>query len=101
MLFRSDYCEANPYESPFDEFGNLRKTLSYSANNPLYEASLSSFSQSETRKQTVSLDARYNFKPNLYVTAQGTMTTSRSTSDKFVSPESNSSKGDSYGFASQ
>lgn len=85
----SDYCEANPYESPYDEFGNLRKTLSYSANNPLYEASLSSFSQSETRKQTVSLDARYNFKPNLYVTAQGTMTTSRSTSDKFVSPESN------------
>jgi TonB-linked SusC/RagA family outer membrane protein len=85
----SEYCEANPYESPYDEFGNLRKTLSYSANNPLYEASLSSFSQSETRKQTVSLDARYNFKPNLYVTAQGTMTTSRSTSDKFVSPESN------------
>ena len=85
----SDYCAANPYESPYDEYGILRKTLSYNANNPLYEASLNSFSKAETRKQTISLDARYNFKPNLYVTAQGTYVTSRATSDKFVSPESN------------
>ena len=85
----SEYCEANPYESPYDEFGNLRRTLSYNANNPLYEASLNSFSKSDTRKQTISLDARYNFKPNLYLTAQGSYVTSRSTSDKFVSPKSN------------
>ena len=85
----SSYCETNPYESPYDEYGNLRRTLSYSANNPLYEASLSSFSKSETRKQSISLDARYNFKPNLYITAQGSYTTSRSTYDDFTSPESN------------
>ena len=85
----SDYCAANPYESPYDEYGNLRRTFSYNANNPLYEASLNSFSKSETRKQTASLDIRYNFKPNLYVTAQGTMVTSRGTSDKFISPKSN------------
>lgn len=85
----SDYCEANPYDSPYDEMGNFRRQLSYNANNPLYEASLNSFKKSETRTQTVSLDARYNFKPNLYVTAQGAYTTVRGTSDNFISPESN------------
>lgn len=85
----SSYLEANPYDSPYDEMGNLRSQLSYEANNPLYEASLSSFNKSDTRKQTISLDARYNFKPNLYVTAQGSYLTSRETSDVFVSPLSN------------
>jgi len=85
----SDYCLANPYDSPYDEYGKLRSKLSYDANNPLYEASLSSFSKTETREQAISLDVRYNFKPNLYVTAQGSYTTSRGTSDDFVSPESN------------
>lgn len=85
----SDYCLANPYDSPYDEYGNLRSKLSYDADNPLYEASLSSFSKTETREQAISLDVRYNFKPNLYVTAQGSYTTSRGTSDEFVSPESN------------
>ena len=55
----------------------------------MYEASLGSFDKSETRTQTISLDARYNFKPNLYVTAQGAYTTARGTSDVFLSPSSN------------
>lgn len=85
----SDYIQANPYDSPFDEHGNLRRTLSYNANNPLYEASLSSFNKSEERTNEISLDLRYNFKPTLYVTAQGSYTSLRGTSDQFVSPESN------------
>lgn len=58
-------------------------------NNPLYEATLSSFNKSNSRKQMVSLDARYNFRPNLYVTAQGSYSTSRGTTDHYISPESN------------
>ncbi len=85
----SQYMQANPYDSPFDENGGYRRFLSYNANNPLYEASLSSFDKSETRSQTLSLDARYNFKPNLYVTAQASYATSRGTSDYFRSPLSN------------
>ena len=84
-----NYTQANPYDSPFDDMGNYRPFLSYNANNPLYEASLSSFSGSETRKQTLSLNARYNFKPTLYLTAQGSYTTSRGTSDDYISPKSN------------
>lgn len=85
----SDYLMANPYDSPYDEMGNYRRSLSYERNNPLYEASLSSFHNSEMRTQKLSLDARYNFKPNFYVTLQGAYTTGYGTSDRYVSPESN------------
>ncbi len=85
----SDYLKCNPYDSPYDEYGNLRRNLSYEMNNPLYEASLSSFGKSESRTQEISLDARYNFKPTLYVTGQISYNTSRGTSDSFTSPESN------------
>ncbi len=89
----SDYLQANPYDSPYDDHGNFAKSLSYNMNNPLYEASLSSFGKTEARTQNVSLDVRYNFKPNLYVTAQGSYSTSRSRSDEFKSPDSNSFAG--------
>lgn len=85
----SDYIEANPYDSPYDQYGNFSKTLSYNKNNPLYEASLSSFSKANERSENVSLDIRYNFKPNLYITAQGAYSTSKGTSDVFLSPDSN------------
>lgn len=84
----SSYLACNPYDSPYDEFGNYRSSLSYNMNNPLYEASLSSFNKSQTRTQQLSLDIRYNILPNLYVTAQGSYNTSRGTSDIFVSPDS-------------
>ena len=85
----SDYLQANPYDSPYDERGNLRSKLSYNHDNPLYEASLNSFSKEETRTQQISLDARYNIKPNFYITAQGAYNTSTGRADEFISPESN------------
>lgn len=84
----SSYLECNPYDSPYDQYGNLRSELSYEMNNPLYEASLSSFSKSQSRTQQVSLDVRYNIKPNFFITAQGSYNTSRGTSDVFRSPDS-------------
>ncbi|MBD5271030.1 MAG: SusC/RagA family TonB-linked outer membrane protein [Bacteroides sp.] len=83
-----DYVKMNPYDSPYDSQGNYTKLLSYNIGNPLYDATLSSFDKTEARTQNVSLDVRYNFKPNLYVTAQGAYSTSRGTSDRFYSPES-------------
>ncbi len=84
----SNYLECNPYDSPYDEYGNLRSSLSYNMDNPLYEASLSSFNKSQTRTQQISLDLRYNIMPNFFVTAQGSYNTSRGTSDVFTSPDS-------------
>lgn len=88
----SSYLECNPYDSPYDQYGNLRSELSYEMNNPLYEASLSSFSKSQSRTQQVSLDVRYNIKPNFFITAQGSYNTSRGTSDVFRSPDSHDFK---------
>lgn len=85
----SEYYRANPYDSPYDSFGNLRSRLSYDMNNPLYEASLSSFDKSQTRTQLISLDARYNILPNFYITGQASYSTAKGTSDVFISPESN------------
>lgn len=84
----SDYLSCNPYDSPYDEYGNLRSSLSYNLDNPLYEASLSSFSKSQSRTQQISLDVRYNILPTFYITAQGSYNTSRGTSDVFTSPDS-------------
>lgn len=88
----SSYLECNPYDSPYDQYGNLRSELSYETNNPLYEASLSSFNKSQSRTQQVSLDVRYNIKPNFFITAQGSYNTSRGTSDVFRSPDSHDFK---------
>lgn len=87
----SDYLLCNPYDSPYDDHGNLRSELTYNSStmaNPLYEASLSSFNKSDTRTQQISLDVRYNFKPNFYVTAQGAYNTSSGRTDVFTSPDS-------------
>lgn len=84
----SNYLACNPYDSPYDEYGNLRSSLSYNMDNPLYEASLSSFNKSQTRTQQISLDLRYNILPTFFVTAQGSYSTSRGTSDAFTSPDS-------------
>lgn len=80
------WLQMNPYDSPYDENGELRSLLSWDMINPLYEASLSSFSTEETRTQNLSLSARYNFKPNLFITAQGSLLTAKGTVDDFVSP---------------
>ena len=88
----SSYLECNPYDSPYDQYGNLRSELSYEMNNPLYEASLSSFDKSQSRTQQLSLDVRYNIKPNFFITAQGSYNTSRGTSDVFRSPDSHDFK---------
>ncbi|MDE6377986.1 MAG: SusC/RagA family TonB-linked outer membrane protein [Duncaniella sp.] len=82
-----DYVKMNPYDSPYDSKGNYQKLLSYNIGNPLYNATLSSFDKTEARPQNVSLDLRYNFKTNLYITAQGAYSTTRGTSDRFFSPE--------------
>ena len=88
----SSYLECNPYDSPYDQYGNLRSELSYEMNNPLYEASLSSFDKSQSRTQQVSLDVRYNIKPNFFITAQGSYNTTRGTRDVFRSPDSHDFK---------
>ena len=86
----NSYAKANPYDAPYDIDGELIKELSYGLNNPLYEASLSSFGKSKAKVLTASLDLRWNIKPGLYATANGNISSNDTRSDSFISPNSNS-----------
>lgn len=82
------YTRANPYDAPYKRDGSLVKELSWGMENPLYEASLSSFGKSRTKSLITSLDLRWNIKPGLYVTAAGNIQNDESKSDNFKSPNS-------------
>ena len=43
----SDYVSMNPYESPYEADGSLRKSLTGNINNPLYEAQAGNFNKGE------------------------------------------------------
>ncbi|SMO55038.1 TonB-linked outer membrane protein, SusC/RagA family [Saccharicrinis carchari] len=85
----NDYTRANPYDAPYDEDGELVKELSYGLNNPLYEASLSSFGKSKTKVLTTSLNLRWNIKPGFYITSNGYVSSNDVRADSFLSPNSN------------
>lgn len=82
----SDFVDANPYDSPFDEDGEYRKLLSSDLRNPLYESSLSSFSKTKERKFTTSLNVRWNILKNLYVVGFGSIDSGNGRSDQYISP---------------
>ena len=42
----SDYTSMNPYESPYESDGSLRRSLTGNINNPLYEAQAGNFNKS-------------------------------------------------------
>lgn len=81
-----NYAKANPYDSPFDVNGKLQKSLSYGQDNPLYEASLSSFSKSTTKTFATNLNVRWNIMRGLFLTGFGTITSSEYRADRYKSP---------------
>lgn len=83
----SDYVDANPYDAPYDEEGNFNKTLSYSLMNPLYESTLSSFSNSKQNNLTASLNLRWNLMKGMYITGFGSLTSADLRNDHYTSPE--------------
>lgn len=90
----ADYVALNPYERPYDEEGKLIRnfyfnpydTSSERLANPLYDATLSSFTKSSAQSLTGSLQLRWNVTKNFYVTGQGNVGMSWGSSDDFVSP---------------
>lgn len=82
----SDFVNANPYDSPFDEEGEYRKLLSSDLENPLYESSLSSFSKTKEKILTASLNVRWNIFKNLYVVGFGSVESGTGREDEYISP---------------
>ena len=91
----SDYVALNPYETVFDADGNYIKnyyfnpydTSSEKMANPLYDATLSSFSSNSTQSMTNSLQGRWNITRELYLTAQGNMSFNWGSNDDYISPD--------------
>ena len=92
----SDYVRLNPYEPAYDEYGNLRANIYFDPYdetsdrmiNPLYDATLSSFSKTKSMSLVNSLQARWNITKHFYVTGQASMSLGWGTSDSYVSPDS-------------
>ena len=85
----SDYVVMNPYDSPYDEYGRLNKTLSWEMANPLYEAECGNYDKGSSRSFTNSLSFRWDVRPGLFVNGTGTIVTSKERTEVFYSPESN------------
>lgn len=85
-----NFVNANPYDSPYNERGEYQKLLSYDLLNPLYEASLASFSKTKDKKLTASLNVRWNIMKNLYVVGFCSIDSGDGRDDKYISPLSGS-----------
>lgn len=93
----SDFVNANPYDSPWDEYGEYRKKLSGELMNPLYESTLASFSNSKDKEFKGSLNLRWNVLNGFYMTGFGSLGTTSGRADKYSSPYSDSFKDETDG----
>ena len=91
----AQYSKMNPYLPMKDEDGEYYKYYTFNpfstsgtkVSNPLYEATLSSFSKSQTQSWTNSLSGRWNITKELYVTGQANLGLSWSKADTYESPD--------------
>ncbi len=91
----TQYSRMNPYLPMKDEDGEYYKYYTFNPfstsgtkiSNPLYEATLSSFSKSQTQSWTNSLSGRWNITKELYVTGQANLGLSWSKADTYESPD--------------
>ena len=91
----AQYSRMNPYLPMKDEDGEYYKYYTFNPfstsgtkiSNPLYEATLSSFSKSQTQSWTNSLSGRWNITKELYVTGQANLGLSWSKADTYESPD--------------
>ncbi|MBR1400048.1 MAG: SusC/RagA family TonB-linked outer membrane protein [Prevotella sp.] len=89
----STYVSLQPYNSPYDENGNIRKTfdpfysLSASAENPLYNATLGSFDKSNYQSLTNNFSIDWTILPELTLRGQMGISNTVNESDFFRSPD--------------
>lgn len=86
----AQWVKCNPYDLPKDEYGDWVKSFGDSGleRNPLYEASLGSFSKNKNKNITNNLSFRLDILKGLYLNGAINYTLSDSRADNFISPES-------------
>lgn len=88
----SRYARMNPYDPMYNEDGTVNLNLSWDLDNPLYEATLGSFSNSDSRTFTNSTDLRWEINKQFRVTGHFNVSTGKSGSSNFLSPKSRTYK---------
>ncbi len=84
----SQYVEMNPYDRIYNEDGTINTDLTWDLDNPLYEATLGSFSKSGTRTLSNSTDLRWDINKMFLVTGHFNVSSDMGSSDVFTSPKS-------------
>lgn len=84
----SQYVQMNPYDRMYNDDGTPNTNLSWDLNNPLYEATLGSFSTSGEHSLTNSTDLRWDISKMFLITGHFNVSSSTSRSDIFTSPKS-------------
>ena len=84
----SQYVEMNPYDRIYNDDGTLNTNLTWDINNPLYEATLGSFSKSGTRTLSNSTDLRWDINKMFLITGHFNVSSDMGSRDIFTSPKS-------------
>ncbi len=84
----SQYVKMNPYDRMYNDDGTVNTNLSWDINNPLYEASLGSFSKSGSRSFSNTTDFRWDISKMFLLTGHFNVSTNSSAADIFTSPKS-------------
>lgn len=82
----STYTKMNPYDQVYDDFGVLNKTLSWDINNPLYEASLGSYSKAMTENLSNDFDLRWRMNSKFILTSHFNFTLNGGSTERYQSP---------------
>lgn len=84
----SQYVQMNPYDRIYNADGTLNNNLAWDIDNPLYEATIGSFSTSGERSFTNSTDLRWDINKMFLVTGHFNISSNAGESDIFTSPKS-------------
>ncbi len=84
----SQYVKMNPYDKMYNDDGSVNTNLSWDINNPLYEASLGSFSKSGSRSFSNTTDFRWDISKMFLLTGHFNISTDSEFGDIFASPKS-------------
>lgn len=84
----AQYVQMNPYDRMYNSDGTPNIDLAWNLNNPLYEASLGSYSRDGSSNLTNSTDFRWDINKMFLVTGRFNLSTDLGWSDNFVSPKS-------------
>lgn len=88
----AEYVQMNPYERMYNEDGTPNTDLAWDLDNPLYEASLGSYSRNGTNTFTNITDFRWDINNMFRIAGHFNITSEMGWTDIFVSPKSRTFK---------